>query len=79
MDQFGNRLRFIRRSKNLTLKALADRAGMTLRGVQCIESGERKPNGMSVKLLAQALDVSADILLGLRPLTAEEAAALLKQ
>ena len=65
MFDFGEHLRKIRISKNLTQKQLASLIGSTERGIQRYESGERKPNFDAIIALCNALEVSADYLLGL--------------
>lgn len=66
MFDFGQHLREIRVSKNLTQKQLADLINSTERGIQRYESGERKPNFDAILSLCKALNVSADELLGLK-------------
>lgn len=65
MFNFGEHLREIRISKNLTQKQLATLVGSTERGIQRYESGERKPNFDAIIALCNVLEVSADYLLGL--------------
>lgn len=62
---FGEHLKRIRISKNLTQKQLAVLIDSTERGIQRYESGERKPNFEAIISLCEALEVSADYLLGL--------------
>ncbi len=64
MFDFGEHLKEIRISKNLTQKQLADLINSTERGIQRYESGERKPNFDAIIALCNALQVSADYLLG---------------
>lgn len=66
MFNFGERLKEIRVSKNLTQKQLADLINSTERGIQRYESGERKPNFDAIIALCKALKISADYLLGLK-------------
>lgn len=65
MFNFGEHLKELRISKNLTQKQLATLIGSTERGIQRYESGERKPNFDAIISLCQALEISADYLLGL--------------
>lgn len=65
MFDFGGRLKEIRVSKNLTQKQLALLISSTERGIQRYESGERKPNFDAIIALVEALDISADYLLGI--------------
>lgn len=64
MFNFGEHLKTIRQSKNLTQKQLAELIGSTERGIQRYESGERKPNFDAILALCNALNVSADYLIG---------------
>lgn len=61
---FGEHLKNIRQSKNLTQKQLAELIGISERGIQNYEMGVRKPNFDIIIALADALEVSADYLLG---------------
>ena len=65
MFNFGEHLKEIRISKNLTQKQLATLIGSSERGIQRYESGERKPNFDAIIALCNVLDVSADYLLGI--------------
>ena len=65
MFNFGEHLREIRISKNITQKQLATLVGSTERGIQRYESGERKPNFDAIIALCNVLEVSAHYLLGL--------------
>ena len=65
MFNFGDNLKNIRQSKGLTQKQLVVLSGITERGIQRYESGERKPNYEAIIALVNALDISADYLLGL--------------
>lgn len=64
MFDFGTHLKEIRINKNLTQKQLAVLITSTERGIQRYESGERKPNFDAILALVNALDISADYLLG---------------
>ncbi len=64
MLNFGEHLKEIRLSKNLTQKQLATLIGSTERGIQRYEAGERKPNFDAIIALCNALEISADYLLG---------------
>lgn len=64
MFNFGEHLKTIRQSKNLTQKQLAELIGSTERGIQRYESVERKPNFDAILALCNALNVSADYLIG---------------
>lgn len=62
---FGNHLRLIRKSKNLTQKQVASSINITERNYQRYESGDQKPAFEIIISLCKVLDVSADYLLGL--------------
>ena len=65
MFQFGARLKEIRQHKHLTQRQLANIIGVTERGVQRYESGERKPTfDVLIAILDNIDDISADYLLG---------------
>ncbi len=62
----SNRLRRIRRSKDLTQQELAKQAGISYVTISRVESGDSKKVYVeTVMRLAKALDVSADELLGM--------------
>ena len=64
MFDFGKRLKEIRTAQNLTQKQLASLIGITERGVQRYESGERKPTFDVLLAILENIDISADYLLG---------------
>ena len=64
MDNFSERLKYLRLNKNLTQKQLAIESNLTERGIQRYESGERTPTLSAAILLADALDISLDYLVG---------------
>jgi transcriptional regulator with XRE-family HTH domain len=55
-------IRLLRKSKGLSQEALAENAGINLRTLQRIESGNAVPRGETLRLLARALDVSVEEL-----------------
>lgn len=57
-----SRLTLIRKSKGLSQEALAEASGLSLRAVQRLEAGETTPRPHTVKVLAQALEVSTEEL-----------------
>lgn len=58
-DSFGALLRHLREQAGLTQEELAERAGLTAKGVSALERGERKrPYPQTVRALAGALEVS---------------------
>lgn len=61
----GPRLRRVRREKDLTQQQLAEKAGLNMLTISRIEHGSAKQiYAETLGDLAQALDVSADYLLG---------------
>ena len=65
MVEFGDKLRQLRKEKNLTQKQLADLIGVKNSVISFYELNERVPSPEVVKKLAVALHVSADFLLGI--------------
>ena len=65
MVEFGDKLRQLRKEKNLTQKQLADLIGVKNSVISFYELSERIPSPDVVKKLAVALHVSADFLLGI--------------
>jgi predicted ATPase/transcriptional regulator with XRE-family HTH domain len=58
--RFAALLREQRRAAGLTQAMLAERAGLSVRGVQHLEAGDAQPYPASVEALARALGLSAD-------------------
>lgn len=54
----GERLRAIREDRGYSLRALAERSGLSINAISLIERGENSPTVSSLHLLATALDVS---------------------
>ena len=62
-DNFGDRLRRLRKKSGLTQEQLAESVGVSLKTVQRWEFNERQPRMEEIKALAKALGVSeADLL-----------------
>jgi transcriptional regulator with XRE-family HTH domain len=67
MDILGQRLRKVRRARDLTQLELEKLSGVHYTTISRIESGEAsRPSADTVRELAQALDVSMDYLMGLK-------------
>lgn len=66
MFDFGKHLKSLRTERNLTQKGLGEIAGLTERGVQSYELGDRKPGFDAIIALSKALQISTDVLLGLK-------------
>jgi transcriptional regulator with XRE-family HTH domain len=58
LQAFGNNLRKVRLAKGLSQEDLADKADSVLSQIGRIERGERAPNILTVKKLADALEVN---------------------
>ena len=63
---FGTRLRHIRKEKKLTQQDLSDIIGYDKRMISRWEGGNTKPSIEAATNLAKALDISLDILAGLK-------------
>ena len=61
--QFPERIVALRKEKNLTQQALADKVGVHLTQIQRYESGAVQPTLDVIRRLAIALSVSADMLI----------------
>ena len=65
MVEFGEKLRHLRKEKNLTQKQLAALIGVKNSVISFYEVGDRFPSPEVIRKLAIALHVSADYLLGI--------------
>lgn len=63
----GDRIREARNSKGLTQKQLGDLSATSEITIRQYEIGKREPRAEQLCLIAKALDISADYLLGLSP------------
>jgi transcriptional regulator with XRE-family HTH domain len=82
VEGFGARLAEIRRRQGITQAELGAAVGVSNRVIAYYESEDAQPPGAMLADLAQALKVSADELLGLKPVTEKRApktARLLKR
>mgnify|MGYP003887835455 CR=1 FL=1 len=57
------RLKELRYQKGMSQELLADESGLSLRTIQRIENGETNPTGVSLKRLANGLNVNPDELI----------------
>lgn len=64
-DNFNENLRTARERKGFSQKEMAERIGVAKSTYSLYESGNREPNVQTIKKIADALNVSADELLGL--------------
>jgi transcriptional regulator with XRE-family HTH domain len=82
MESFGGRLAQIRQRRGLTQEELGKAVGVTQRVIAYYERDDAQPPGAVLVHLAQALRVSTDELLGVRPMkdgTSPKTARLLKR
>lgn len=56
-DRIGQRIRRLRKSKNLSLRALGERAGLSATAIGRIERGESSPTVVTLQQLARALEL----------------------
>ena len=54
---FGKNLKYYRLKKNLSMKALADKVGVSNMAISNYESGKRTPDIMILRKLAEALGI----------------------
>lgn len=64
MSKFGERLRNIRKARNLTAEQVAQVLGVTRRAIVNYESGRREPTIDQLIQLADFFNVSLDYLVG---------------
>nr|AGF93121.1 protein containing Helix-turn-helix type 3 domain protein [uncultured organism] len=57
VDEFGKRLRELRKSRDLSQEALSREAGLDRTYVGKIERGEKSPSLKTIQKLAEALEV----------------------
>lgn len=65
MVEFGDRLRQLRKERNLTQQQLAELIGVKNGVISFYELGDRTPSPAVLRKLALALHVTADYLLGI--------------
>ena len=63
---FGERVHLMRRRRKMTQKELGEAIGVSKTTIFRIESGEFSDASQQIALMARALNVSADYLLGLQ-------------
>src|SRR5690606_41221294 len=64
---FGQRLRHLRRARNMTLAELGERVGRAPSQLSLLENGKREPKLSLLTALAKALDVSVEELPSRQP------------
>ena len=65
MVNMGEKLKYLRQTKNLTQKQVADRLGLAISAISSYESGSRYPSYEALIKLARMFHVSTDYLLGI--------------
>lgn len=65
MVNFGEKVKLLRRGRNLTQKQLACMMGVAVSAISAYESGSRYPSYSGLVSLARIFHVSTDYLLGL--------------
>lgn len=79
MKQFGYRLGFVRIQRGYSAPKLAKEIGSNKQSVYQWEWGRSCPSARKLKQICEVLNVSADVMMGLRPLTADESIDLIKK
>ena len=64
MVSLAEQIKELRTSRNLLQQTLADELGLSLRGYQRYERGEREPSASTLVALADYFNVSLDYLVG---------------
>lgn len=65
MVNMGEKLKYLRQTKKLTQKQVADRLGLAVSAISSYESGSRYPSYEALIKLAYMFHVSTDYLLGI--------------
>ncbi len=64
MLQFAERLKMLRKQKNLTQKELAKRVGISTSCIGMYEQGRREPDQTTLLKICDELEITTDCLLG---------------
>lgn len=64
-EHFNENLKEVRLKKGISQKEVAEKIGVAKSTYSLYESGNREPNVETIKKIADFLNVSADVLLGL--------------
>ena len=65
-EKFNQNLKEARKKANLSQREVADAVGVAYSTYSLYESGKREPNVVTIKKIADALNVSANELLGIK-------------
>ena len=57
-EQVGQRLRVLRKARNLSIRSLAKQSGLSVNTLSLIENGKTSPSVSTLRLLAQTMNVS---------------------
>lgn len=60
----GDRIKELRKKKNLTMKQLGEKLNLAESTISLYESNKREPDSITIAKLAMLFDVSVDYLLG---------------
>ena len=63
--EFAYRLHIAMMARNMKQKDIVEKTGITAATLSSYSQGHRQPTLVSIKLIAEALDVSSDYLIGL--------------
>lgn len=63
-ETFAARLQWLRERRGISRRVLSELCGMSKNMISLYERGEAEPSASTVAAIADALDVSADYLLG---------------
>lgn len=63
LEKFGNRLKELRKEKNLTQEQFAESSGLHKNYIGMVERGERNPSLKNIEIMANALGISISELM----------------
>lgn len=72
MNDYGKNIKEARKKAGLTQKKLADVSGVAKITIQQYEAGKRQPRLEQLGMLAEAMHINIDELLGIKPLPSKE-------
>ncbi|MBA3378178.1 MAG: helix-turn-helix transcriptional regulator, partial [Chloroflexia bacterium] len=75
VERFGDQLRRLRQAAGMTQETLAERSGLSVRGISDLERGvKQRPHPETIRLLASALDLAPASLVSFRDSAAPRSA-----